>query len=210
MPRRADVKYRDFNLPTRSQLQAEAFGLAPRTPEWLRAVRFGRPKPQPAVPPSADDTWVVAASRNDGWQLEKAARIFSSSGIASEVDSRAGLLRVERCSLRAACNLLRVNRRELRLSQAAKERSVVDGVFFAVVGPPLLLSTITLALLAALMSDANGPNAPLTAAAFAGLCLSVFFIVRAGSAGLCWLKNRRPEFDSVRPGRDDADYPPAP
>ena len=201
---------RPTNLPTRSQLQAAAFGLAPRTPEWLRAGPVVPAQASKSPPPSADRTWVVAAGRSDGWQLGRVAKLFARHGIVSEVDSRAGLLRVHRRSLRAACNLLRVHRRDLRLSRAAAERKIVDLVFLGLVGPPLLFSTVTLVLLMVLVSDADGPHPLLAAAAFASLTLSVFFIVRAVSAGLYWLANRSSGIDAVRLRRDGVDCPPAP
>lgn len=201
---------RSAKLPTRSQLRAEAFGLAPRTPEWLKVERIGGPsKSDPPVPPSADETWVVAASRSDGWVLERFAALLEHHAIHSEVDRAAGLLRVHRSALRAALHLLRTHRRQLRRSKAARERKIVDGVLLGMVGPPFVLAGVLTVIILALSAPQPATDKLLNAA-YLALLLTVFFTARAALAAIRWLTYSSRGVDAAQPDRDGADYPPAP
>lgn len=197
-------------LPKRSHLQAEAFGLSPRTPEWIKAERGGPRRSDPPVLPSADDTWVVAASRGDGWQLERFAVLLEQHAIEAELDRTAGLLRVRRPALRAASNLLRAHRRDLRRSKAATQQKIVDGVLLGMIGPPFVLATVLFVLVAVVRPGSPWDQEKLRYAAFVVLLLTVFFTARAVLVAARLLTNRKPRRDADPSPPDDADCRPAP
>lgn len=198
-------------LPTRSQLQAEAFGLSPRTPEWMKARRSAASGKGPTPkPPSADDTWVVAASRSDGWQLDRFAVLLERHAIDAEVDRVAGVLRVRRPALRAAGNLLRTHRRELRRSSGATERRVVDGTLLGMIGPPVVLGAAFFVSVSLLPQSRDFDLDRLVNAVLVLAFLTAAFTARAVLAGVRWLTPRSPAADGAPNRRDGADCPPAP
>jgi hypothetical protein len=146
-----------LKLPTRLQLQVEAFGLSTRTPEWMLAGRGCKPASAAVCSPSADTTWVVAATSADGWGLLRVRALFSRHGIKAELDRPAKLIRVPRNSLRAACGLLRAHRPQLRKRRLVRPRGS-DKIGFAVmVGLPILLGMSFLVLDSHLLHDSIVP-----------------------------------------------------
>jgi hypothetical protein len=137
-PKSSDSSHPERRLPTKAQIRAAAYGGRQPTPPMVELPPQHTAEAIPlAVPsdPKTDDTWLIAATKADGWDIWLCDQVLRGHEIDSEVvTSGIPAVRVRRKDYSAAIRKLQEEKSKLWSKPTGMANWIVSIVFLGVLG----------------------------------------------------------------------------